>query len=111
MITVTDDSVVDAVEEAVQEASLDPETNLRWDYSGRHMYGRDCLALTGSLDDLVRFVATLTQTVDEASRQDGLYHGVVGELLALHDAVQRDTRQDQLGLGQVFYWPHVRRSP
>lgn len=110
MTAIYDTALVDAVEEAVEAGGLDVETSLRWDYSGRAMYGRACLALVGSLDDLVRFVVALTRLVGETVDYGGTYGSHVNELELLLDDVQGDVRQDQLGRDAVFYWPNVRRA-
>lgn len=63
-------------------------------YSGRFMYGKECLAVTvdrGFNDH---------QLIALAVSQPGV------DVKAITDALQ-DTRQDSMGLGTVLYWPNV----
>lgn len=69
-------------------------------YSGRFMYGKKCLAVDGddALSIFGRLLATARQEDDE-TRRDQL-------LNALEEACG-DCRTDQMGLGQVIYWPDI----
>jgi len=62
------------------------------DYSGRGMYGKYCLAVTGlELRDLLRAVALFAGDVDSERLADDIDH----------------LRQDSMGRGSVFYFPGV----
>lgn len=79
---------------ALDDAGLDTSA-LRTDYSGRGMYGRSCLALTGSLRDYSMFLAYLAMALfGEGEDPDDI-------MFQLADTVC----QDSMGLDRVYYWP------
>lgn len=63
-------------------------------YSGRGMFGRSCVA--------IRCAVALTQHVFAFATSLGARDD---ELAA--DLVEQQIHTDQLGLGNVFYWPNV----
>lgn len=62
---------------------------LRFDYSGRGMYGERCLGFTGSVGDLFQFAVRLAE-LDQDLATD------------LGDA---GMRSDSMGRSEIFYWP------
>lgn len=79
-------------------------SSLRPNYTGRGMWSADtCVALvTDDLGGLVQFVIRVTGLVQDLPGDDAeLVAAVVDEL------EYGATRQDQLGRGLVFYWPHL----
>jgi hypothetical protein len=56
--------------------------DIRRDYSGRGMFGKTCLGVTGSMEEL-----------------DTLLSGVRGSAKGL--------RKDNMGLGYIYYWPDL----
>lgn len=87
-------SLLDAV---LDEAELE-ESAVRADYSGRYMFGRECLGLVGSAADLVAFAIALA-TVSK-------YHPDAEDLEI--DWV-KNVSQDSMGLSTIYYyyWPKV----
>lgn len=80
---------------AYESDDFDPD-NLRYDYSGRAMYGRTCLAIVGEFRDLGAFMATvITQLYKDH------------EDLEIPTRAWGDLRQDSMGLQSVFYWPQI----
>lgn len=76
---------------AVTEADLDPEDCIRWDYSGRYMYGQKCFGLVGGESDFGRFMVEMTVIVGpDAARQ------LVDSLCT-----------DSMGRDVIFYFPGV----
>jgi hypothetical protein len=67
--------------------------DLREDYSGRGMFGRECIGLTGDVTDLVRFTLRITDPENEwrVSNNEWLL----------------DIRSDSMGYDMIFYWPAV----
>jgi hypothetical protein len=63
-------------------------------YSGRGMYGRECLALDTDKEAGEVFVAVLEAIEGEHDTTE------------LQNAFQ-DMRSDQMGMGRIFYWPAV----
>lgn len=77
--------------------------DVRTDYSGRGMFGKECLAvvtdesawtLRGEIQEILDGLDPTDATNDDL--QDGLE--------ALLD---REPRQDSMGLSTVYYWPNV----
>ena len=60
-------------------------------YSGRNMYGKECLAISGHDINLMALGAELGKELS-----DNLIQNI---LLGVHS--------DQLGLGIVYYWPKI----
>jgi hypothetical protein len=77
-----------AIESALGDMDIEPR-QFRYDYSGRFMYGKSCLGLTGQLRDLAEF---LLYVVPET--------GV--------DAEWQDVKMDSMGMDMIFYWPSIR---
>jgi hypothetical protein len=94
------------LEEVAGDAGLD-EGALRDRYSGRAMYGDTCLALVGSVGDLVRFLLELSHA---ASRYDPDPDAEAAQL-RLRELVDTlrgtGTRHDGMGRDTVYYWPVV----
>jgi len=77
--------------EAVMEADLDPEDCIRWNYSGRGMYGKECFGFVGSEGEFGRLMVELTAIIGvEEARQ--LTNSMV---------------TDNMGLRVIFYFPGV----
>jgi hypothetical protein len=78
------------LEEAAEEAGLDPEATLRFDYSGRGMYGKTCIGLVWeSQGDVRRFLRALEEYVE---------NGVIEEMEDVEG-------EDAMGLRGITYWP------
>lgn len=74
--------------EALEDAGYEPKS-----YSGRGMFGKNCVSLRSNGDEEEKFSAW-----DVAK---SLWYGCEAE-----DAIDiPEPRQDQLGLGIVLYWP------
>lgn len=69
------------------DAQMGGDVDIRDDYSGRYMYGRECLAVVGDNYTLDVFL--------DACR----YYGIGARL--------GNMAQDSMGLSQVFYWPSI----
>jgi hypothetical protein len=88
------------LEFAMQDADFEL-SQIRWDYSGRYMYGRTCIGITGSIRDLMRFVLlVMPKIVSELETGDrDVIPQVPEEWL--------DVRSDNMGMDMIFYWPEV----
>lgn len=80
------------LEDILWDAGLDPDDVLQIDYSGRGMYGRQCVGLTCTLGESLQFVSAVTR---KAERE--------GEPCNWLFSVQ----EDGMGLGSIYYWPGV----
>lgn len=67
------------------------EDYLRWDYSGRGMYGRSCFGIVGRMADYSRFLVALATEGEEG-------HDVAWELT---DRVSTDN----MAYDTIFYFP------
>jgi hypothetical protein len=98
------------LDDVLSDAGLEPLA-LRTDYSGRHMYGRHCVALVGTLTELCRFVAELGRVLgllydDHAAMTvDDLREAEDTEAFIM--SLLRDVRSDSMGLDTVWYFPNV----
>lgn len=69
-------------------------------YSGRGMYGKQCLGVDIDTNtNVFEFIADLIDAANCASEHDD-HLSVVLEAL-------RGSRTDSMGLGQIIYWPSV----
>lgn len=104
--------VLDYLGNSLGDAGLS-ESDLRTDYSGRSMYGRNCVALICTLTELCRFVAALGRLHAELYVEDL----TDAEQRAAEDTEEfiasllRDVRSDSMGLDTVWYFPHVEVRP
>ena len=76
---------------ALETISSETENFTIRSYSGRNMYGKKCLAISGNDINLLALGAELKRELSDNLSQDILF-GV---------------RSDELGLGQVYYWPNI----
>jgi hypothetical protein len=83
---------IDTILYAADQAGFDPETAIRENYSGRGMYGTECVGVTGSTAELVAFVVTLTTILNDNGDDADWVTNV---------------RQDSMGLQTIWYWPGV----
>lgn len=81
----------DAILEAAWEADIDPEDDIRWDYSGRWMYGAKCFGIIGNTAAYARFLLKLA----EGGNPDAAWE--------LADVV----RTDSMAYDTIFYFPNV----
>lgn len=81
------------LQEAIMEAAIQSgEVGFRNDYSGRGMFGRSCVGITGSIGNCMAVVGAVIKT---ALRDD---------LDATVDAML-DFSQDSMGYDVIMYWP------
>lgn len=71
----------------LEDAAWDADMDFRKDYSGRGMYGKTCVGITGGLPGLVKFVQLITEQ---------------GENLA--EDIQ-GIASDSMGLNTIYYFP------
>lgn len=73
-------------------------------YSGRGMYGKECLGLVGTISELVNFVIAVTQEVIETEQEsDDEYTSPLAEFWEVISHVSLDS----MGFDKIFYWPDV----
>lgn len=93
------------LEEILDEVGIDLVSDVRWDYSGRGMYGRTCFGFVGDNHLLVAFFAELGrhQGWFDESGDDDRYP----DLDVVLSSFQRALTTDNMGLNTIFYFPGV----
>lgn len=90
------------VDRAIDLANLD-SGDLRT-YSGRGMYGAECIGLKcGTMADVYAFVTALGQVYQEALA-DAVHHEKDGPDFEPIEFAE-STRTDNIGLNVIAYWP------
>lgn len=86
------------------DADIDDDA-VRYDYSGRGMYGITCLGLMGDHSTLLAFVAELArrQAEFDATGDDD----VAPDLFDALNIVVSNVAVDQMGHDLIFYWPRL----
>ena len=70
----------------------------RADYSGRGMYGRSCVSISGSRMDCMVVIGEVIKDMSDSVPKDE-FSDVVDIML--------DYSNDSMGLGIVLYWPYI----
>jgi hypothetical protein len=86
--------VIELLEEAIDQANIYDEVSVYKNYSGRGMYGKTCLGVVGSSDDLLKVVVA-------ASR-------INPDLYDEHN--MSELSQDNMGLDYIWYWRHIKED-
>ena len=86
------------------------DVDVRDDYSGRFMYGQNCIGVTGTIGDATIFIMQLVNVIVEAEVE-------AGDISADDRDEQQDrkdeifieimdvTRWDNMGTSMIWYWP------
>ena len=85
----------EVLEDVVYRSDMDLD-QIRSDYSGRGMYGRECLGLTCTLPDLLMFAINFE-----------LIHGDDEDADLLPSEWIPQVQEDSMGRGAIYYWPSV----
>jgi len=95
-------AIAQLIRDIAEDGSED--TGFRNDYSGRGMYGRECVAITGSHEDCQALIAEVIKEAHARADSDELvFNDVVDAVL--------DYKTDQMGFDIVMYWPHIGKAP
>jgi hypothetical protein len=78
------------LQNALSFANIYDDVDLR-SYSGRYMYGKDCIGLDGNFKDIMRV----------------LFKAAVLDPEAFEDCGLDNFSQDSMGLGSIVYWTHL----
>lgn len=79
------------LQQALYNVDLELSEHFRPDYSGRAMYGKECVGFTGNSGDLVKFVAGLTDKFGLDEVMDNW----------------ASPRSDNMGYDTIWYWPDI----
>ena len=85
-------------------------------YSGRAMYGKKCLAITGRASDLTQLLVKAARVISSEIYDCGLEHGEDEDFNKELDDKYEESQEllgnlleyksDSLGLDMVYYWPN-----
>lgn len=87
MITLTEEQAVE-LQDLVYQA--DYEARIRWSYSGRHMYGNECVGIVAS---------------DVSAILRKIMRGMSDELAEIIE--DQDMAWDIIGRREIGYWPRI----
>lgn len=73
----------------------DDDVSFRNSYSGRGMYGRECVGIVGSFESCM---AVIGEVIKENKEEPG-FDEMVDQLL--------DFSQDSMGMDVILYWPEL----
>jgi hypothetical protein len=87
------------IRDEMVEADIDIDA-LRTTYSGRYMYGANCLGIVGGPETLMKFVTDVIPRVDPGWQPDSD---------AFMHASQEwyELRWDNMAMDLIFYWPGI----
>ena len=94
---------MNTVQELLKEFCEDSsEVSFRNTYSGRGMYGRQCVGITGSESDCMAVIAeVITDAHNRCEFDEDFDFGKVVDTL-----LRRQSR-DSMGLDVIIYWPNL----
>lgn len=98
------DYIARMVKEAVEAVGDDEQVSFYNGYSGRGMYGSECVGITGSKSECMKLIAEVIKLAHEASASDDEveFDDVVDCLL--------DYEQDSMGRSDVIiYWRQLNK--
>lgn len=81
------------IKQAFEAAGYEPRS-----YSGRGMYGKECLGVSG--DSALEIVLETIETVASQAGDTETIAEFVADLL--------DVRTDSMGRGEIVYWPSIK---
>ena len=104
------------IQSMIQEIASECDMEFRDDYSGRGMYGKQCIAVVGSRDQFDQFRSEIVSflmdeiysaTIDAESEEE---MDAAQDLLSSYQEFVRqlfNSREDNMGRDMVFYWPSL----
>lgn len=94
-------------DDLVHMSDADPD-EVRHNYSGRAMYGKEALAYTGDrpIQFAFELAAVLTPQEEFAAGDNPHPYAVYDDLRDTLGAIG-EPRTDSMGLGTVYYWPNI----
>ena len=91
----------------IQEAcQYGPNVEFRDNYSGRGMYGSQCVAIVGHRQDCQQLIATVIQNMAEWLDTDDTHAPFQQFNQYVEQIMQYDW--DSMGFDQVWYWPDLK---
>ena len=94
-----DTELKEAILDALTELEWNDECSIRWGYSGRAMYGKECVGIVADdVDAVVERVGELAVMNLMNEDEDAVYEFI------------RTARYDQMGLSEIAYWPTLQAT-
>ena len=103
-----------ALAQRIKDACEDSgEVDFRNDYSGRGMFGRNCVGISSTTRECNKVIATVINALMSSVSAEALFRG---DSYKLSDAEQEfeqsvelllDSEQDSMGHGVILYWPNL----
>lgn len=93
-------AIAKLIRDVVLESPENFEVHFHNDYSGRGMYGRQCVGISGTEQECQRAIAACISEAHYSGDEDlPEFADLVAELL--------NSSRDSLGLGIIVYWPNI----
>lgn len=96
-------SEVKSLARLIEEAAEDTGVSFRPNYSGRGMYGRSCVGIVGSSQDLAAVMTEVAYNLAPLSAEG--WEGNQRLREELESLFQYSS--DSMGMGRIFYWQHL----
>ena len=99
--------LLEVVEDGFEDVSF------RKDYSGRGMYGRNCVGISGSMGDCQAAIAEaiIQAGIDSQTVQLGSSREETDEFFRQSVRTLLDYNEDSMGRGVILYWPNLQHIP
>lgn len=99
-----------ALETACEDSG---EVRFYADYSGRGMYGRQCVGISGGRSDCRQLITQIIQNMAEDLVNEAEDERGGSALDTFNDAVEALLKYDQDSMGHdvILYWTHVQSEP
>lgn len=106
---------MDSLQTLIQQAADDHDVQFR-SYSGRAMYGKECIAITGETREINRVIAAVSALILDEVFDAAIDSEGGGAQPAAHDIRDKahtyfdklhNTRSDSMGFDTVLYWPDL----
>lgn len=94
-------SKIESLAALIVAAANDLDVDVRANYSGRGMYGRKCVGITGGSSDLNSVLAEVAYNLAPLTSEG--YDG--NQRLREDLETLFNYSQDSMGLDRIFYWP------
>lgn len=85
----------------IVEAADDLDVDVRTNYSGRSMYGRTCVGVTGSSSDINSVIAGVIMELSDLAVEGPDARDQMRE----HIETLLNYAQDSMGMDRIYYWP------
>lgn len=95
--------MIEIDKDALVTACEDEDVTVHIKYSGRGMYGKQCIAVSGTGADLMRFALRVLPAIEAVTTDEAS-----STTWSLLDSEWGNMNWDNFGSDMIFYWPEVR---